>query len=390
MTSSGAVSTRLTNYPSSPAVKDPIFFYCGETTANNGELSASRPGGSGIYDFEWYMWNSGTGTFSIPMKTEAGVETSQLTGLSGGGYKVDIFKSGVYDTTLTGWLFFDQLPFASASLLDQKCSRIALMGVATPAIDTFFYSDPFTGTEAFIKNETAFLWSSEPQSLIPFPSFDLIKIIDTPPLEDVTYKLTVNTLGCLDDSAFFYESIHVKAEFTADPQDGEAPLEVSFTDKSVRGSVYTWDFGDDSTSIQRDPPPHTYYRPGEYKVKLIIESDLHCIDSMIFEKIVVDPSELKIPNVFTPDGDGNNDYFVVESKSLRNINVEIFSKSGLKVYSFYGEGETLREWQGWDGNVNRTSTRAAPGVYYYIIRARGWDDKIYNSKEQRGFFYLYR
>ena len=91
-------------------------------------------------------------------------------------------------------------------------------------------------------------------------------------------------------------------------------------------------------------------------------------------KIVVDPSELSIPNVFTPNGDGMNDNFVVESKSLRNISMEIFSRSGLKVYSFYGEAEILRDWTGWDGNVNSSSVKASPGIYFYIIRAYGWDD----------------
>jgi gliding motility-associated-like protein len=111
---------------------------------------------------------------------------------------------------------------------------------------------------------------------------------------------------------------------------------------------------------------------------------------MQFDKIVVDPSKLDIPNVFTPDGDGLNDNFMVESKSLQYISVEIFSRSGLRVYSFYGEGEKLREWQGWDGNVNNSSRKASAGVYFYFIRARGWDDVNYDSKEQRGFVYLYR
>jgi gliding motility-associated-like protein len=111
---------------------------------------------------------------------------------------------------------------------------------------------------------------------------------------------------------------------------------------------------------------------------------------MKFEKVVVDPSELKIPNVFTPNDDGLNDNFIVESKSLRTISVEIFSRSGLMVYNFSGEGNRLKDWMGWDGNVNNSSAKASPGIYFYIIRARGWDDKIYDSKEYRGFLYLYR
>jgi gliding motility-associated-like protein len=165
---------------------------------------------------------------------------------------------------------------------------------------------------------------------------------------------------------------------------------VTFTNNSVRGSTYRWEFGDDSISELQNPLPHTYYRPGDYSVKLTVTSNLLCVDSLRFDKISVDPSEIDIPNVFTPDGDGINDYFIVESKSLRSISVEIFSRSGLMVYSFSGEGESLKDWKGWDGNVNNSSSKATPGVYFYIIRALGWDDIIYSGKLYRGVLYLYR
>jgi hypothetical protein len=81
---------------------------------------------------------------------------------------------------------------------------------------------------------------------------------------------------------------------------------------------------------------------------------------------------------------------MVEKVSLRYISVEVFSRSGKRVYAFYGDGEKLREWKGWDGNVNSTSIEASPGVYFYIIRAYGWDDITYDSEAQRGIVYLYR
>ena len=80
----------------------------------------------------------------------------------------------------------------------------------------------------------------------------------------------------------------------------------------------------------------------------------------------------------------------LKSTSIRQLIVEIYSQSGLKVYDFNGEGESLRNWKGWDGNVNSSSRKASPGVYFYIIRAYGWDDKVYDSKKERGFVYLYR
>lgn len=392
MTSSGASSVRYTSYPSSTGVLDPIFFYCNINGTERGNLSASRPGKTGLFNFTWYKWSDATTSFSIPAGVENGVSSSTINTLLEGGYKVDIDIAGVYDTSLVGWIFFDKKPIVEAKLSNplKNCYYVGLSGTFSYTVNTFTCSDIVTGAPVVIPNEKTFMWSSSPGSVIPNPNSELSPTTYVPPLEDVTYKLTLNSLGCTNESSFFYESIHVKADFTVDPDKGEAPLKVTFSDKSVRGSTYLWEFGDDSTSILKEPPPHIYYRPGEYSVKLTVESEQHCVASKSFEKVVVDPSKLEIPNVFTPDGDGLNDYFIVEGTSLRTINVEIFSRSGMLVYSFYGEGQKLAEWLGWDGNINNSARKAAPGVYFYIIRARGWDDEIYDDKKYRGFFYLYR
>ena len=384
----GMSAVRYTAYPGSPSVKDPIFVYCNTSGTQSGTLTANSPGGTAPFNYSWYKWNSVTKSFSDFIKSETGVTTSSLNNLPEGGYRVVI--SGGFNTTLTGWIFIDK-PFSSAELRNRTCDYVALKGGA--AIDTFYYSNPSTGLPVKLPNAVKFLWSSDPVSSIPFPDLRLNPQTFDPPLTDVTYKLRVtDSLGCFSESSFFYKSIHVKADFTVEPEKGEAPLEVTFTNKSVRGYKYLWEFGDgkDSISDLSDPKPHIYYKPGEYSVKLTIESELYCIDSMRFDKIVVDPSKLDIPNVFTPNGDGLNDNFIVDSKSLRNISVEVFSRSGVKVYSFVAEGEKLRDWTGWDGKVNSSSAEASPGVYYYIIRAYGWDDVKYDSEAYRGFVYLYR
>jgi gliding motility-associated-like protein len=348
------------------------------------------PGGTGTFNFAWYKWNPGTNSFSIPVKTENGVITSSAASLGAGGYNVII--TGGFDTILVGWIVLDTPPVAAASLLNpaKHCNYVALDGTAAATVTAFQYFDPGTGNPLSLKNELTFLWSSDPVSSIPHPGIDIDPITFSPPLEDVTYNLKVNTLGCTSEASFFYESIHIKADFTIDPMEGEAPLEVSLTDNSIRGYTYEWDFGDDTVSPLSDPLPHTYYKPGEYTILLTIESELHCIDSLRSQTITVEPSALAIPNVFTPDGDGYNDWFMIESKSLRFVSMEVFSRSGLKVYGFSGTDERLKEWTGWDGNVNNSSIKASPGVYFYIIRAYGWDDIEYDSKEYRGFVYLYR
>jgi hypothetical protein len=385
----GMSAVRYTSYPSTPSVKDPVFIYCNASGSQKGALNAVSPQGVGPFNYSWYKWSDITKSFSIFMKTETGVSSSSSDNLDEGGYKVVI--SGGFETSLVGWIFIDK-PYSFAALQNRTCDYVALRGKA--AIDTFYYRNPGNGNPVRLPNTVKFMWSSDPVSSIPYPDLELNPQTFNPPLVDVTYKLQVSdSFGCISSSSFFYESIHVKADFTVEPDKGEAPLEVTFTDKSIRGSAYLWEFGDgskDSISKLSNPEPHIYYKPGEYSVKLKITSVLGCTNSMQFDKIVVDPSKLDIPNVFTPDGDGLNDNFIVESRSLQYISVEVFSRSGLRVYNFYGEGEKLREWQGWDGNVNNSSRKASPGVYFYIIRARGWDDVNYDGKEQRGFVYLYR
>jgi gliding motility-associated-like protein len=383
----GMSAVRYTSYPSAPTAKDPIFIYCNASGAQKGTITAASPRGTAPFNYSWYKWSDNTKSFSTLLKTDPGVLTSTSDNLDQGGYKVII--SGGYDTAFVGWIFTDS-PFSSAALQNRTCDYVALKGQAS--VDTFFYNNISNGVPVRLPNGIKFLWSSNPSSYIPSPDFFLNPQTFDPPLVDVTYKLQVSdSFGCISQSSFFYQSIHVKADFSADPIQGDAPLVVTFTDKSIRASKYKWEFGDTATSTLSNPDPHTYFKPGEYSVKLTIESDLHCIDSMKLDKnIVVDPSELHVPNVFSPNGDGINDNFIVEYKSLRNLSVEIFSQSGRKVYSFIGVGELIKEWKGWDGNINSSSVKAAPGVYFYVIRASGWDDISYGGKLYRGVVYLYR
>jgi gliding motility-associated-like protein len=389
----GANAVRHTAYPSAPSVKDPIFIFCNASGLQKGSLNATSPRGTGPYNFTWYRWSDVTKTFSTLIKAETGVLASSASDLSEGGYKVSV--GGGYDTAFVGWVFIDK-PFSSAALQNFTCDYVALKGQA--AVDTFYYRNISNGLPVKLPDGVNFLWSSNPASTIPYPDFTLTPQTFDPPLDDVTYNLQVtDSFGCISSSSFFYPTIRVKADFTAEPATGQAPMAVTITDKSIRASKYKWEFGDSaaaSSTIKETfssespvPDPHTYYIPGEYYLKLTVSGK--CVDSTKI-KISVDPSALDIPNVFTPNGDGINDNFIVESKSLRSINVEVFSRSGLKVYSFFGAGDALQKWTGWDGNVNSTSVKASPGVYFYLIQADGWDNVVYKGKKYRGAVYLYR
>ncbi len=60
------------------------------------------------------------------------------------------------------------------------------------------------------------------------------------------------------------------AAFSSDTTKGVIPVTIRFTDESTGDiSSRLWFFGDDSTSTEKDPV-HTYYKAGQYSVKLIV------------------------------------------------------------------------------------------------------------------------
>jgi gliding motility-associated-like protein len=90
---------------------------------------------------------------------------------------------------------------------------------------------------------------------------------------------------------------------------------------------------------------------------------------------VDDASKLEIPNIFSPNGDGINDYFQVKAQTLRSFNGVILNRWGNIIF----EWSNWEEYEaGWNGNMNGGS-KAAPGVYFYTITAEGMDGIPYNA-----------
>ena len=99
--------------------------------------------------------------------------------------------------------------------------------------------------------------------------------------------------------------------------------------------------------------------------------------------VVVDlPSLLTIPNIFTPNGDGVNDIFMVQSTNLTEIDCIIFDRWGVKMYDVQSDKGNIA----WDGK-NLFGKDVPAGTYFYIITATGKDTKTF---KQNGSFSLYR
>jgi len=165
----------------------------------------------------------------------------------------------------------------------------------------------------------------------------------------------------------------VQAIINATPTTGPAPLNVTFGNGSTTGAgiSYSWNFGDGATDTVFQPS-HTYGNLGSYTVTLIV-TDGVCPDTVTVVIEVFGESSILIPNVFTPNGDGSNDFFSVFGENLIEVKGEIFNRWGQKMFAWDNVNGK------WDGRT-LSGNEVPDGTYFYIIEAKGVDGKEYFEK----------
>ena len=118
---------------------------------------------------------------------------------------------------------------------------------------------------------------------------------------------------------------------------------------------------------------------GTFTVTLIASAG-PCSDTAYTVIVLQDSLNLIIPNVFTPNGDGTNDFFTIRSAGVKEISLQIFNRWGEKMYELTGPKAS------WDG-VGSNGTKVADGTYFYFVKAYGYDSK---EIEQHGTVNLFR
>lgn len=91
-------------------------------------------------------------------------------------------------------------------------------------------------------------------------------------------------------------------------------------------------------------------------------------------------SAFLISNIFTPNNDNTNDFFKITAPNLKTLNCKIYDRWGILV----GELKDINDV--WDGRTT-AGLECTDGVYYYILSAKGTDEKEYDKK---GFIQIVR
>jgi len=158
-----------------------------------------------------------------------------------------------------------------------------------------------------------------------------------------------------------------QVSFTTTPDTVPGGQYVVFVNTSTNASSFYWSFGDGNSSNDTSTY-HVYGPPGSYVVYLVGTNASGCIDTAWDTVYVI--QGLIVPNVFTPNGDGQNDVFHVTAGGMQTYSIEIFNRWGQKV--FLSDNPNID----WDGR-SMSGIEESTGPYYYLINATDYSNKTY-------------
>jgi gliding motility-associated-like protein len=175
------------------------------------------------------------------------------------------------------------------------------------------------------------------------------------PGQTTTYNVIVSdSCGTPIDTAFVTVTIDDPVPITVQVAPSDTVIcegSVTFTATGAGGITalsYSWSTGDSTQTITVTPTETTTYT--------VTVSDSCGSPVGIAEVTVTIKCELVVPNVFTPNGDGTNDFFVI-------ANLELYPASKLYVYNRWGR----KVYQSDDYKNNWAGDDMSEGVYYFVL-----------------------
>jgi gliding motility-associated-like protein len=226
-------------------------------------------------------------------------------------------------------------------------------------------------------NTYAYLWSTSPA--------ETTSSINGFAGHSYSIKVTDIATGCFQDSVISIPGYGIiNSLFSVNPNLSCIPFtqnKVTFIDLSLGATQGVWELSNGTTLpyVKGENPQITIDDPGDYTMKLHVENAGNCPSEKNIKVCILEPVNIFIPDIFTPNSDGLNDVFFVRGKGIRKLSFVIYDRWGEKVFE-----TTDPDW-GWNGTYNNKD--AESGVYVWYLTAIMFDD---SKIEQKGDVSLVR
>jgi gliding motility-associated-like protein len=295
-------SIEIFNYPQTS------IFLGNDTSICVGGLISLTPGNS----FSTYLWSTADTTSSIDV------------------------SSGLYDVTITD---INNCPASDTILISDFLSNFIDLGN-----DSLICEDQPILIDAG-GGHVSYLWSTGETT----PSISINTI-------EPVWVEVINNDGCIDYDTIFFDTlvnIFALSPDTTIYMGGSIDLTVS------GGISYLWDNNDTSSLISLSPTE-------DITVWVIIDNGNGCYDSAYVNIVVNDEFNIFIPNMFSPNLDGNNDQYKIYGYGLEEqIEFKIYNRQGTQVYETMSLTELMNI--GWDGKY--MDQDQPDGVYIWTLSA---------------------
>jgi len=183
---------------------------------------------------------------------------------------------------------------------------------------------------------------------------------------DISVSIT-SPIGCYVDTIFknwinIVTPPDASFSFTKERID-DFQYEVQFTNLSTESDFWFWEF-DEFGFSQDENPDFLFSDTGFHEVKLIAFNEKNCMDSVI-NNIDLEPYfTYFLPNAFTPNNDGLNEYFIGKGKfsDIKYFTMKIWDRYGQLIF------QTSNPNEGWNGRLSNVGKFLSSGVFSYHVR----------------------
>lgn len=183
-----------------------------------------------------------------------------------------------------------------------------------------------------------------------------------------------NRHGCADTAServvvdFYGEGASLTSSPEAAPNVIFFPPEprVTFTDSASGVISWKWTYGDGSPDVVLPPPVEHVYpaKAGEYDVRVERTFENSCMDTLQL-RILVKSNINNTPSIFTPNGDGINDFWTIPQGGSETYSLRVYDRWGQLIKTIPASEANI----GWDGNFN--GNPVPEGVYFYQLELDG-------------------
>jgi len=170
---------------------------------------------------------------------------------------------------------------------------------------------------------------------------------------DLMFFSASNSCGLVSDTQYIS---YAPTLFVQLPQDSTFCSDVVVPLRAIENNpqfyTYNWSSGDTTNNV-------VFSESGVYSVTVTSPCEVVSDDiTLTAENCNLD---IEVPNVFTPNGDGVNDFFVVPVTGDGPFDVKVFNRWGQMLYE-----SDSSNYSPWDGR-NEAENEVPEGTYFYIV-----------------------